>query len=82
MEGRGLVAVLSLADLAGSESADKTGVTSGARAHESSKINQSLFALSRVIEALSRTDGLKPPFRDSKLTHLLQPALELGASSS
>ena len=81
MEGRGLVAVLSLVDLAGSETAKKTGVTSGARALEGAKINQSLFALSRVIEALSRGDGSKPPFRDSKLTHLLKPALEPGAPS-
>jgi chemotaxis protein histidine kinase CheA len=81
VEGRGLVAVLSLVDLAGSESADKTGHTSGMRALEGAKINTSLFALSRVIEALSKSDGSKPPFRDSKLTHLLKPALESGASS-
>ena len=83
LEGRGLVAVLSLVDLAGSETAKKTGATSGARATEGANINKSLFALSRVIEALSQKENafLKPPFRDSKLTHLLKPALDRGASS-
>lgn len=52
---------------------------------EGSAINKSLLALSCVIQALSG-DGpggatAKPPFRDSKLTHLLKPALDRGAAS-
>ena len=68
---------LSLVDLAGSERADKTGAT-GARLKEGSKINLSLSALGNVISAL--VDGINNarshiPYRDSKLTRLLQDSL-------
>ncbi|KAL4811565.1 kinesin motor domain-containing protein [Aspergillus unguis] len=75
------VSTLSLIDLAGSERAadDKERRTEGAH------INKSLLTLGNIISRLSETKG-KPgasadkegkhlPFRDSKLTRLLQPAL-------
>lgn len=69
------VGKLNLVDLAGSERVRVTGAT-GQRLEESKKINQSLSALGNVISAL--TDS-KPrqhiPFRDSKLTRLLEDSL-------
>ena len=64
---------LNLVDLAGSEKIGKTGAT-GDTLEEAKKINQSLSALANVINALA--DG-KPhiPFRDSKLTRILQQSL-------
>ena len=64
---------LNLVDLAGSEKIGKTGAT-GDTLEEAKKINQSLSALANVINALA--DG-KPhvPYRDSKLTRILQEAL-------
>jgi len=63
-------------DLAGSEKQKKTGAT-GERLQEGIAINQSLSALSRVIQALAGTAGknVQPPFRESKLTLLLKDAL-------
>lgn len=69
---------LSLCDLAGSERA----TSSVERRKEGSYINKSLLALSTVINKLSAsTPGMFEhiPYRDSKLTRLLQPALS-GAS--
>ncbi|KAL4812840.1 kinesin motor domain-containing protein [Aspergillus spinulosporus] len=73
------VSTLSLIDLAGSERAadDKERRTEGAH------INKSLLTLGNIISRLSETkgktaadkDGKHLPFRDSKLTRLLQPAL-------
>ncbi|XP_017853606.1 kinesin-II 95 kDa subunit isoform X2 [Drosophila busckii] len=62
---------LNLVDLAGSERQCKTG-TFGERLREATKINLSLSALGNVISAL--VDGKKKhvPYRDSKLTRLLQ----------
>ena len=67
------VGKLNLVDLAGSERQSKTGAT-GERLKEGSKINQSLSTLGNVISSL--VDN-KPhiPYRDSKLTRLLQDAL-------
>ncbi|KAL0049957.1 hypothetical protein WJX82_001623 [Trebouxia sp. C0006] len=69
------VGKLNLVDLAGSERQSKTGAT-GDRLKEATKINLSLSALGNVISAL--VDG-KPgghvPYRDSKLTRLLQDSL-------
>lgn len=74
-DGAVWVASLNLVDLAGSESVRHTGTT-GQRAKEGGKINQSLLSLSRVIHALSsQQNGGQVPFRDSKLTRLLQPSL-------
>lgn len=58
-------------DLAGSERASKTGA-SGNRLKEGCKINLSLSALGNVISALVDGNGKHIPYRDSKLTRLLQ----------
>ena len=62
---------LNLVDLAGSERQSKTGAT-GDRLKEGSKINLSLSALGNVISALADAKGKHIPYRDSKLTRLLQ----------
>jgi len=82
-QGREVVSQLSLVDLAGSErtlaSTDTT--QSGARFVEAVNVNQSLFVLRRVITALSKrdsqnaTDHTHVPYRESKLTSLLQNSL-------
>jgi kinesin family protein 3/17 len=64
---------LNLVDLAGSERQGKTGAT-GDRLKEAQKINLSLSALGNVINALVDGGG-HVPFRDSKLTRLLQDSL-------
>lgn len=46
----------------------------GIRLQESSKINQSLFALSNVIYALNNNKP-RVPYRESKLTRILQDSL-------
>ena len=65
---------LYLVDLAGSEVISKTGAK-GQTLEEAKGINKSLTMLGRVINAL--TDGKSPyiPYRDSKLTRILQEAL-------
>lgn len=65
---------LNLVDLAGSERQKKTGA-SGDRLKEGSKINLSLSALGNVISALSEGKGKHIPYRDSKLTRMLQDSL-------
>ena len=64
---------LNLVDLAGSERQSKTGAT-GDTLKEASKINLSLSALGNVISALVDGNGFVP-YRDSKLTRLLQDSL-------
>jgi centromeric protein E len=61
---------LNLIDLAGSESA----ASSTERRKEGAFINKSLLALSNVISKLSRREA-HVPYRDSKLTRLLQTSL-------
>uniref|UniRef100_K3ZQ54 Kinesin motor domain-containing protein n=1 Tax=Setaria italica TaxID=4555 RepID=K3ZQ54_SETIT len=71
------VSVLNLVDLAGSERAAKTGAE-GVRLKEGSHINKSLMTLGTVIKKLSEGidgQGGHVPYRDSKLTRILQPAL-------
>lgn len=65
---------LNLVDLAGSERQSKTGA-SGERLKEASKINLSLSALGNVISALVDGKTTHVPYRDSKLTRLLQDSL-------
>lgn len=65
---------LNLVDLAGSERQIKTG-TEGERFRESTRINLSLSALGNVISALSGAKSSHVPYRDSKLTRLLQDSL-------
>lgn len=65
---------LNLVDLAGSENASKAGNERGIRTRETVNINQSLLTLGRVITALvERTPHI--PYRESKLTRLLQESL-------
>ena len=67
-------------DLAGSERMKKTGAE-GERAKEGIKINEGLLALGNVINALADEERLAKgervhvPYRQSKLTRLLQDAL-------
>ncbi len=65
---------LNLVDLAGSERQTKTGAT-GDRLKEATKINLSLSALGNVISALVDGKSKHIPYRDSKLTRLLQDSL-------
>ncbi|XP_062449332.1 kinesin-like protein KIF17 isoform X2 [Rhea pennata] len=67
-------AKLNLVDLAGSERQSKTGAT-GERLKEATKINLSLSALGNVISALVDGRCKHIPYRDSKLTRLLQDSL-------
>ena len=69
------VGKLNLVDLAGSERVRLTGAT-GQRLEESKKINQSLSALGNVIAALTDPRGRQHiPYRDSKLTRILEDSL-------
>jgi hypothetical protein len=79
------VGKLNLVDLAGSERVHVTGAT-GRRLEESKKINQSLSALGNVIAALTADPKQRSasggsaarhhiPYRDSKLTRILEDSL-------
>jgi len=61
-------------DLAGSEKISKTGV-SGQQLEEAKNINKSLTSLGIVINALTEKEKGHVPYRDSKLTRLLQESL-------
>lgn len=65
---------LHLVDLAGSERQAKTGAT-GQRLKEATKINLSLSTLGNVISALVDGKSTHIPYRNSKLTRLLQDSL-------
>ncbi len=69
------VGKLNLVDLAGSERIRITGAT-GQQLEESKKINKSLSCLGNVINALTDQKGrIHVPYRDSKLTRLLEDSL-------
>nr|XP_019953603.1 PREDICTED: kinesin-like protein KIF3B [Paralichthys olivaceus] len=68
------VGKLNMVDLAGSERQSKTGAK-GKRLKEAAKINLSLSALGNVITALVDGKSTHIPYRDSKLTRLLQDSL-------
>jgi len=68
-----LTGALNLVDLAGSERLDRSLAT-GARQTETVAINKSLSALTDVFVAIGNKNS-HIPFRNSKLTYLLQPAL-------
>ncbi|XP_069111571.1 kinesin heavy chain-like [Argopecten irradians] len=65
---------LYLVDLAGSEKVSKTGAE-GAVLDEAKNINKSLSALGNVIAALADEQKSHVPYRDSKLTRILQESL-------
>eukprot|EP00039_Didymoeca_costata_P021849 m.345577 g.345577 ORF g.345577 m.345577 type:complete len:625 (+) comp26766_c0_seq1:92-1966(+) len=64
---------LHLIDLAGSEDNRRTD-NKGMRMKESGAINSSLFVLGKVVDALNKKQP-RIPYRDSKLTRLLQDSL-------
>ena len=69
------VGKLNLVDLAGSERVRVTGAT-GQQLEESKKINKSLSCLGNVINALTdQKNRIHIPYRDSKLTRLLEDSL-------
>jgi centromeric protein E len=74
VENRGAARVssLSLVDLAGSESVRLNGAD---RREEGQYINKSLMTLGQVVLCLSEGKTGHIPYRDSKLTRLLQPSL-------
>jgi WD40 repeat protein len=72
-----MVSKMSFVDLAGSERMKRTGVV-GEKVKESISINSGLLSLSNVISALCKKSA-HVPYRDSKLTRILQPSF--GGSS-
>jgi hypothetical protein len=75
---------LNLVDLAGSERIAHTGAA-GTRLKEGAFINKSLFALTSVITKLTSNnpkEKMHIPYRNSKLTRILQPSLGGNAKTS
>lgn len=73
-EGQRIVSRLNLVDLAGSEKLHKTNAV-GERLEEAKKINLSLTLLGNVIYKLTDGKSGYVPYRDSKLTRILQESL-------
>ena len=73
-DGFSKVGKLYLVDLAGSEKLSKTGAT-GLTIDEAKLINKSLTTLGRVIYNLTDEKSNHVPYRDSKLTRVLQESL-------
>lgn len=65
------ISKMNLVDLAGSENISR----SGSIVKEAGGINQSLLTLGRVINSLNEKKLLHIPYRESKLTHILQDSL-------
>ncbi|XP_072986196.1 kinesin-like protein KIN-7F isoform X1 [Typha latifolia] len=70
-----LLASVNFVDLAGSERASSQAFAAGARLKEGCHINRSLLTLGTVIRKLSKERNGHIPYRDSKLTRILQPSL-------
>jgi len=73
-EGYSKIGKLYLVDLAGSEKISKTGAT-GHTLEEAKIINKSLTTLGRVINNLTDGKSQHVPYRESKLTRVLQESL-------
>ncbi|KAL3944117.1 MAG: hypothetical protein SGBAC_001801 [Bacillariaceae sp.] len=77
-DGTKFASKLTFVDLAGSEKIRNTRAE-GMRRQEGININKGLFVLGQVIGALaerrSKKNRRKPPYRDSKLTRLLQDSI-------
>ena len=73
IDGKSFTPKMHFVDLAGSERAKRTGA-SGVRLQEGIQINKGLLALGNVINALCENQQ-HVPYRDSKLTRLLQDSL-------
>ena len=74
VEGYSKIGKLYLVDLAGSEKISKTGAT-GHTLEEAKIINKSLTTLGRVINNLTDGKSTHIPYRESKLTRVLQESL-------
>ncbi|KAJ9560023.1 hypothetical protein OSB04_005183 [Centaurea solstitialis] len=72
--GSTLTASVNFVDLAGSERASQT-LSAGTRLKEGCHINRSLLTLGTVIRKLSKGRNSHVPYRDSKLTRILQNSL-------
>lgn len=66
---------LMLVDMAGSENIEQAGQAGFEAKMQTAKINQGNIALKRVVESIANGDS-HVPFRDSKLTMLLQDSFE------
>ena len=73
-DGGSKIGKLYLVDLAGSEKISKTGAT-GHTLEEAKIINKSLTTLGRVINNLTDGKSTHVPYRESKLTRVLQESL-------
>ena len=73
-ESQCLYSVLNLVDLAGSERLSELDLNSDLQG-ETAHINKSLFTLSHVVSKLAENKSAHIPFRDSKLTRILQNSL-------
>lgn len=68
---------INFCDLAGSEKYDKETSMTNERIREMNQINKSLSILGKVVNALGKKNQVHVPYRDSKLTRLLQDSLGL-----
>ncbi|KAK9284156.1 hypothetical protein L1049_023324 [Liquidambar formosana] len=76
-----LTATVNFVDLAGSERASQS-LSAGSRLKEGCHINRSLLTLGTVIRKLSKGRSGHVPFRDSKLTRILQSSLSGNAKNA